>query len=155
MMESFGIYIHIPFCQKKCKYCDFISFDKCEETIKQNYVQAVLKEIENCPIRKKVSTIYIGGGTPSVLPIQNMKQILEKIKQKFELAENAEITIEVNPGTVDLAKLEIYKNSGINRLSIGLQATQNRLLDLLGRIHQYEDFEKVYLEARNVRICKY
>lgn len=154
-MQNFGIYIHIPFCQKKCKYCDFISFDKCDESIKENYVQAILKEIENCQIKKKVSTIYIGGGTPSILPAKSMQEILEKIKQKFDLVENTEITIEVNPGTVDLPKLKMYQNMGINRLSIGLQATQNRLLDLLGRIHQYEDFAQVYNEARNVRICEH
>lgn len=154
-MQNFGIYIHIPFCQKKCKYCDFISFDKCDESIKENYVQAILKEIENCQIKKKVSTIYIGGGTPSILPAKSIQEILEKIKQKFDLVENAEITIEVNPGTVDLPKLKLYQNMGINRLSIGLQATQNRLLDLLGRIHQYEDFAQVYNEARNVRICEH
>lgn len=147
-MSHFGIYIHIPFCQKKCQYCDFISFDQCDETIKEKYVQAILKEIEACEISKKVSTIYIGGGTPSILPSEAIARLLEKIAQKFEIEKNAEITIEVNPGTVDFEKLKQYKKIGINRLSIGLQATQNRLLKLLGRIHQFEDFEKVYQEAR-------
>lgn len=157
-MNSTGIYVHIPFCQKKCKYCDFISFDKWDENIKKRYIQAVLKEIENgsighektCPT-KIITTIYIGGGTPSVLAAEEISKILEKIKQKFIVKENAEITMEVNPGTVDLAKLEHYKAIGINRLSIGLQSTKNRLLQLLGRIHTKEEFKEVYENARKVR----
>lgn len=149
-MQNFGIYVHIPFCQKKCRYCDFISFDKCDEEIKEKYVQAILREIENCKIQKKVSTIYIGGGTPSVLPAEWIQKILEKIHQKFEVEKNVEITIELNPGTANREKLETYKKMGINRLSIGVQSTQNRLLEMLGRIHQFEDFEKIYKEARSV-----
>jgi len=149
-MQNFGIYIHIPFCQKKCKYCDFISFEKCDENIKQKYIESLIKEIENCKINKKISTIYIGGGTPSVLPAEYIQKILEKINQKFEVLEDCEITIEINPGTVDLAKLEMYKKIGINRLSIGLQSTNNHLLEMLGRIYKFEDFEKVYQDVRNV-----
>lgn len=152
-MSHFGIYIHIPFCQKKCQYCDFISFDQCDETIQEKYVQAILEEIDDCEISKKVSTIYIGGGTPSILPAEAIAKLLEKLKQKFELEKDAEITIEVNPGTVDFEKLRQYKEMGINRLSIGLQAVQNRLLALLGRIHQFEDFENVYREARKAGFC--
>lgn len=147
-MQDFGIYIHIPFCQKKCKYCDFTSFDGCDETIKEKYVQAVLQEIEQCEISKKVTTIYFGGGTPSVLPAEEIGKILGQIQKKFEIEENAEITIEVNPGTVDRKKLEKYKEFGINRLSIGLQSSHNRLLEMLGRIHRYEDFLDVYKQAR-------
>lgn len=149
-MQNFGVYVHIPFCQKKCKYCDFVSFDKCGEAAQARYVQAIAKEIENCKIVKKVNTIYIGGGTPSILPAEYIEQILEKINQKFEVAQDAEITIEVNPGTVDFAKLEMYKKIGINRLSIGLQSAQNRLLELIGRIHKYEEFVKVYEMARSL-----
>lgn len=151
-MQNIGIYIHIPFCQKKCKYCDFISFDKCDEKVKENYIQAIIKEIKNCKVNKNISTIYIGGGTPSILPAEEIQKVLEVIKQKFEILDDAEITIEVNPGTVDFEKLEIYKKIGINRLSIGLQSTHNRLLEMLGRIHTYEEFLKVYEMARNVRI---
>lgn len=147
-MSNFGVYVHIPFCQRKCKYCDFTSFDKCDETIKEKYIEVLLQEIEQCGIQKQVSTIYFGGGTPSVLPAEEIEKILAKIKQKFEVSQNAEITIEVNPGTVDSQKLQKYKEIGINRLSIGLQSTQNRLLEMLGRIHQYEDFSKVYKQAR-------
>lgn len=152
-MDSIGIYIHIPFCQRKCKYCDFVSFDRCNEKMKEKYIQAILKEIENCDKTKKASTIYFGGGTPSILPAEEIQRILEKIRQKFEIAKNAEISIEVNPGTVNLQKLEMYQNIGINRLSIGLQTTQNRLLKLLGRIHTYEDFVKVYETARKLNFA--
>ena len=147
-MQNFGIYVHIPFCERKCKYCDFTSFDKCDEMIKEKYVECLMKEIENTHIPEKITTIYIGGGTPSSLPAEKIQKILEKIKQTFEIADNVEITIEVNPGTVDLVKLQIYRRIGVNRLSIGLQAVQNPLLKMLGRIHRYEDFVKVYEEAR-------
>lgn len=147
-MQNFGIYVHIPFCQKKCKYCDFVSFDKCEEDTKTKYVQAVIKEIENCKISKKVSTIYFGGGTPSSLPAQNIEEIFCAIKQKFEVAEDVEITLEINPGTVNFEKMQKYKKIGINRLSIGLQSAENRLLELIGRIHKYEEFVKAYEDAR-------
>lgn len=145
-----GIYVHIPFCQKKCQYCDFISFANCEKNIKEKYVKALLAEIKNTKIKDKVNTIYIGGGTPSILDAQQIQQILQAIYEQFAIEKEAEVTIEINPGTVDFEKLKIYKNCGINRLSIGLQATQNRLLQMLGRIHQYEDFEKVFEEARKV-----
>ncbi len=149
-MQEFGIYVHLPFCQKKCKYCDFISFDMCDETVKQRYLQAILREIEACEISKNVATVYIGGGTPSVLPAEYVARILEKIQQKFIIEKDAEITIEVNPRTVNVEKLRKYREIGINRLSIGLQAVQNRLLKLLGRVHVFTDFEKVYQEAREV-----
>lgn len=149
-MSNFGVYVHIPFCQRKCKYCDFTSFDKCDETIKEKYVEALLQEIEQCKIEKQVTTIYFGGGTPSVLPAEEIEKILAKIKQKFEVSQKAEITIEVNPGTVDSQKLKKYREIGINRLSIGLQSTQNRLLEMLGRIHGYEEFLKTYRNARKI-----
>lgn len=138
------------FAGKKCKYCDFVSFDKCDEKIKRKYIDALIKEIENYKIDKKVNTIYIGGGTPSSLPANGIKLILDKIINKFQVTENVEITIEINPGTVDLEKLEMYKKIGINRISIGLQSTHNRLLELIGRIHKYEEFLSVYQKAREV-----
>lgn len=148
-MEKFGIYIHIPFCKKKCKYCDFISFCYDKEDGKK-YFEALEKEIRNCKINKKVSTIYIGGGTPSLVEAKYICRILEEIKNKFEIEEDAEITIEVNPGTVDEQKLSDYKNIGINRLSIGLQSTQNRILELIGRIHNFEKFKETYEFAKKI-----
>ncbi len=148
-MERFGIYIHIPFCKKKCKYCDFVSFC-CDENDYKRYFNSLIKEIQNCLIKKKVSTIYIGGGTPSLVDSKYICQIIETIKNKFEIEENAEITIEVNPGTVNEEKLLNYKKIGINRLSIGLQSTQDRILELIGRIHNYNQFETTYDLAQKI-----
>ena len=149
-MENFGIYIHIPFCKKKCKYCDFISFS-CYAEKENEYVDSLLKEIENYElIEKEVSTIYIGGGTPSIIDSKNIIKILEKIRLKFNVKSDAEITIEINPGTITKEKLKDYKSAGINRLSIGLQSTNNDILNLIGRIHTYEEFEKNYNLAKEV-----
>lgn len=148
-MEKFGIYIHIPFCKKKCKYCDFISFCYGENEW-EKYFKVLLKEIENCKINKKVSTIYIGGGTPSLVDSKYISNLMNKLKEKFEILEDAEITIEVNPGTVNEEKLVSYKENGINRLSIGLQSTNDRILKLIGRIHNFEEFEKTYALAEKV-----
>ena len=105
-MQNFGIYVHIPFCQKKCQYCDFVSFDEWNEQMQQDYIKCLLQEMENNTIAQKVTTIYIGGGTPSILPAVEIQKVLEKIREKFQIAKKAEITIEINPGTVDRAKLE-------------------------------------------------
>ena len=149
-MEELGIYIHIPFCKKKCKYCDFISFS-CYAEKENEYVDSLLKEIENYEfIEKEVSTIYIGGGTPSIIDSKNIIKILEKIKSKFKVKKDVEITIEINPGTINKEKLEDYKLAGINRLSIGLQSTNNDILNFIGRIHTYEEFEKNYNLAKEV-----
>ena len=148
-MEKLGIYIHIPFCKKKCKYCDFISFS-CFEEKEEEYVNCLIKEIEKANCSKVVSTIYIGGGTPSIIDSKNIIKILEKVYSNFNVLEDAEITIEVNPGTVTRKKLENYKNAGINRLSIGLQSAENRILELIGRIHTYEDFLNTYNLAKEV-----
>ena len=148
-MNKFGIYVHIPFCKKKCKYCDFISFS-CFEEKENEYVNSLIKEIENKKCSKVVSTIYIGGGTPSIIDSKNIIKILDAIYSNFNVLDGAEITIEVNPGTATKEKLEDYKNAGINRLSIGLQSAENRILSLIGRIHTYEEFLKTYNLARDI-----
>lgn len=149
-MNKLGIYVHIPFCRKKCKYCDFVSFT-CEEHLIDNYFSALKKEIENFNIENRViSTIYIGGGTPSFCDSKYIVELMDLLKNKFSIKENAEITIEVNPGTVSKEKLLDYKKAGINRLSIGLQSTNNRLLKLIGRIHTYEDFLETFEDAKKV-----
>ncbi|MBQ7410212.1 MAG: oxygen-independent coproporphyrinogen III oxidase [Clostridia bacterium] len=150
-MERFGIYVHIPFCKKKCKYCDFISFASYEEKYKE-YVDCLIKEIRNKKIEKTktVTTIYLGGGTPSILESEDIVKILNAIKERFEIEENCEITIEVNPGTITRQKLEDYKNAGVNRLSIGLQSTSDRILKFIGRIHTYEEFLNTYNLAKEV-----
>lgn len=151
-MDRFGIYIHIPFCKKKCKYCDFVSFFSNEEKI-QTYFEKLIEEINSKKIENKnVNTIYIGGGTPSFVNSKYIVEILENINKKFKIDVNAEITLEINPGTITKEKLLDYKKVGINRVSIGLQSTQNRLLELIGRIHNYEDFIRTYNLCREVGI---
>ena len=146
--KHIGIYIHIPFCKQKCYYCDFVSYCNKDNLI-EKYIQAVKKEIQLQEIIKEIDTIYIGGGTPSYIDAKYIKEILEEIKTK-NISKEAEITIEVNPGTVTLDKLQEYKNCGINRLSIGLQSTQNNLLKTIGRIHNFEEFLETYKMARKV-----
>lgn len=153
-MRNLGIYVHIPFCKKKCNYCDFVSFSKSVENHK-NYIDALIKTIEvsNSKLNLKdyiINTIYIGGGTPSYIDSNNIINIINAINNNFHVAENAEITIEINPGTVTREKLLDYKKCGINRISIGCQAVQNELLKMLGRIHNYEEFENTYKLAREI-----
>lgn len=151
-MRTLGLYVHIPFCVRKCHYCDFLSFSATEE-VKEQYVQALCKEIISFKEEETscmVTTIFFGGGTPSILKGEQMERIMKAIKETFYIDENAEITIEMNPGTVTKEKLEQYKRIGINRLSIGLQTTDDNRLQLLGRIHTYEQFLNNYQWAREV-----
>lgn len=144
-MKKIGVYIHIPFCKRKCYYCDFISFVS-DKDIQKKYIEALKKEIKNFFENNKnieVKTIYIGGGTPSFIDENYIKEILQELK----IRKNIETTIEVNPGTVNKQKLIAYKEAGINRLSIGLQATQDRLLKQMGRIHSYQEFVNTYKMA--------
>ena len=143
-----GIYVHIPFCKRKCYYCDFVSYSNKESKIEE-YIQAVKKEIEMQNIKSLITTVYIGGGTPSYIESRYIKEVIEQIKKK-NISETAEITIEVNPGTVTLEKLKDYKEVGINRISIGLQVTQNELLKQIGRIHNFEDFLETFKMARKL-----
>ena len=157
--KQIGLYIHIPFCKQKCSYCDFCSYAEKQDLISK-YIKCLLQEIKEVGSNNRtdfengkddlflVKTIYIGGGTPSVIESKYIVQILEDVKANFELDENAEITIEVNPGTVTLEKLEDYNKAGINRLSIGLQSTHEHLLKEIGRIHTYLDFLDTFRFAR-------
>jgi len=149
-MKEIGIYIHIPFCIKKCDYCDFISYCDKNELVEE-YVEKLKEEITSNLYNEeyKIKTIYIGGGTPSSVDSKYIVNILNTIKEKYNL-ENVETTIEVNPGTITESKLLDYINTGINRLSIGLQETNNELLKSLGRIHTYEEFLETYTLARKV-----
>ena len=145
------IYIHIPFCIRKCDYCDFLSGPSGPKE-QADYVQALLREIQAVEEGegRSVSSIFIGGGTPSVLDERLLGDILREIRNRFKIEEYAEITIEVNPGTANIGKLQAYREMGINRLSIGLQSPQDRELKILGRIHNYEQFLETYQEARTV-----
>lgn len=147
---SMEIYIHIPFCAKKCEYCDFLSGPAGGKE-QRAYVQALLKEIRAAEEGqgRSVSSIFIGGGTPSLLKEDLLGSVLNEIYKKFNLEPEAEISIEVNPGTVSLKKLEAYRRMGINRLSIGLQSTDDRELKTLGRLHNYAQFLETYQAAGN------
>lgn len=149
--KPLGLYVHIPFCVQKCKYCDFLSAPAGDAT-KKRYVDALCKEIEGYKELTKeyqLATVYFGGGTPSVLEISLTEQILNTIQKNFSIdMAAAEITLEVNPGTASLDKLKRYKEFGINRLSIGVQSADKEELALLGRIHSFEDAKQTVLWAR-------
>ena len=135
------IYVHIPFCVKKCEYCDFLSGPAGEER-QEAYVQALLREIEaqQAGTDRPVTSVFIGGGTPSAIKAEAIGEILKKLKEKFMISPGAEITMEANPGTLTREKLSIYKECGINRISLGLQSTRDSELKALGRIHTYQEF---------------
>lgn len=144
------LYIHIPFCVKKCDYCDFLSFSADEQTQK-SYVAALQKELAFYGAKykdRRITTIFIGGGTPSWLKEDYMQAIMETVYHYFSVEQDAEITIECNPGTITEHKFEVYRRIGINRLSIGLQSVHNEELKILGRIHTFEQFLKTYDMAR-------
>ena len=150
-MKKLGIYIHILFCKQKCFYCDFVSYANQDKYF-QKYVQALNKEVNNFIDNNEfeVQTIYIGGGTPSLIDAKYIEEILHIFEKRNLLKEVKEVTIEVNPGTVTEEKLRNYKNSGVNRLSIGLQSTEDKILKQIGRIHCYDDFLNTYKMAREV-----
>ena len=140
--RNLELYLHIPFCVRKCNYCDFFSASGTEEE-QVAYVSAMVQEIQSYQELSReyeVQTIFLGGGTPSLLTPEQIEQIFNAIYHTFSVNENAEITMEMNPGTVDIEKLRAMKAAGVNRLSIGLQSAQNEELKMLGRIHTYEEF---------------
>ena len=145
------LYIHIPFCVKKCDYCDFLSGPADGER-KKAYTEALLAEIRGIPLSERASreiiSVFIGGGTPSLIEAADVERILETLRKYFSFSPDAEITIEANPGTLTGEKLEIYRKAGIGRLSLGLQSTEDRLLRTLGRIHTWQDFLESYRKAR-------
>ena len=149
MITKSELYIHIPFCVRKCLYCDFLSFSADEKT-KEKYIDALCKELmfigkERC--KTSLSSVFIGGGTPSVLPAGLIERVMECVKENFTLDRDAEVTIECNPGTVNEDKMKAYFACGINRISFGLQSVHDEELKKLGRIHSYEDFLGSYENA--------
>ena len=145
-MDHLSLYIHIPFCVRKCHYCDFLSAP-CNEETRQKYVETLCMEVAQRAGKfkdRKVDTIFFGGGTPSILSTEQFGQIMAVIKQEFNVLPKAEISMEVNPGTVNLEKLESYQRYGVNRLSIGLQSADNEELKILGRIHTWEVFVQTW-----------
>lgn len=151
MKKEISLYVHIPFCIKKCNYCDFLSFAGCSMLEQESYMQQLFREIEcyrDVAKNYVVKTIFIGGGTPSVLQEELVEQLFRQIQAVWQIAEDAEITMECNPGTLTTRKLAEYRTCGINRLSIGLQSADNKELNRLGRIHNYEQFIANYKLAR-------
>lgn len=151
-MQPFGIYIHIPFCERKCYYCDFNSYAG-QGALMEDYLKALEFEIEYYGKGEElpaVQTVFIGGGTPSLLSPKQLEGILQALQANFTLAQDAEITLEANPGTLNFDKLKGYYSLGVNRLSMGLQACQDPLLKTLGRIHSYKMFLENLETARRV-----
>ncbi len=149
MERRLGIYIHIPFCIRKCAYCDFYSITQME--LREAYVDALIEQIETFRLSAKhhiVDSIYLGGGTPSLLSGEDMERLMAALRAVFHIAPDAEISMEANPGTLDGEKLASYKGAGVNRLSIGLQSAHDDELKTLSRIHTRRDFENSFLLAR-------
>ncbi|MGI5945801.1 MAG: radical SAM family heme chaperone HemW [Lachnospiraceae bacterium] len=144
------LYVHIPFCARKCLYCDFLSF-RALASVQEDYIRQLLDEIQAASLASEeyqVTTIFIGGGTPSILEAGLIRAVVETIRLYFDIAPDAEITIEANPGTLNAHKLDVYRGCGINRISLGLQSADNRELKALGRIHTFEEFLKSFERAR-------
>lgn len=152
MKKELELYLHIPFCVSKCKYCDFLSAPSGEEQ-QQIYVERLCRRIRYWSdvihnYGYEIVSIFVGGGTPSILTEAQITQVFEAVHESFPIREDAEITLEMNPGTDVKDKLPVYRELGINRLSMGLQSADNEELKCLGRIHTYEDFRQVYQWAR-------
>ncbi|CAH2214137.1 radical SAM family heme chaperone HemW [Tepidibacter aestuarii] len=147
-----GLYVHVPFCIKKCNYCDFNSF-KLNYEDKKNYIKSIITEMKlyskqfdkDC-----FSTVFIGGGTPSILENEELKLLIDNIHSNFNISDDAEISIEANPGTLTKEKLNTLYLSGVNRLSMGLQSSDKKHLASLGRIHSYEEFKENFEIARKI-----
>lgn len=150
-MKELSLYIHIPFCVRKCNYCDFLSAP-ATKTVQEQYLHALLREIKERSVAfsdRIVSTVFIGGGTPSIIPAEQIESIINVVKSSFNIAAEVEISIEINPGTVkSKGDFDIYKSAGINRISIGLQSANDEELRTLGRIHTYSDFLQTWEWAR-------
>ena len=150
MRKPLEMYIHIPFCVRKCGYCDFLS-GPAPTNVQDLYVEQLIGEISGQGTHYSgytVNSVFLGGGTPSLLMPGQIFGIMDKVQHHFNLAEDAEVTIEANPGTVTMEKLDAWKEGGINRISIGLQSTDDNELRNLGRIHTYDEFLKTYQRVR-------
>ncbi len=151
-MKELGLYIHIPFCARKCAYCDFCSFDSLTDRERDGYVNALIREIEafaDCAREYSVRSVFFGGGTPSLLNEKQLSRIFSALSL-YPLADGAEISMEINPKTVDRRKLTFIKKCGVNRLSIGMQSARDDELLMLGRLHSRDDFLTCYRTAREV-----
>ncbi len=148
------LYIHIPFCVRKCAYCDFLSAPADQDTIGR-YMECLEKQLVRQAASFKnrvIDTVFIGGGTPTILRIEQLSRLLAAVQEHFALAAGAEITVEANPGTITAGKARALADGGVNRVSLGLQSASERELRLLGRIHTYDDFLRSYGLVREAGI---
>ncbi len=151
--DGIGLYIHIPFCVRKCAYCDFCSFGDADEDTVSRYSDALVSEISSYKDRElTLDTVFFGGGTPSLLTPDNFGKIIRAVKDSFQLSADTEITLEANPKTLDSEKLSEYVSQGVNRISLGLQSIHENELKILGRIHSYEEFLETYRLCREAGI---
>lgn len=150
-MNKTGIYIHIPFCVRKCNYCDFLSFPAGEED-RNRYIRCLVQEIERSekyfPQNRQVDTVFVGGGTPSILSLRQLEQIFEMLRRTFLIEESAEVTVECNPGTVDPQTIRGFRKMGVNRISFGVQSAVDSELQTLGRIHRFQEAQDSVAMAR-------
>lgn len=149
--KPLGIYLHIPFCIRKCNYCDFCSFPDANGTLMSAYVDELIRRINEFSAqygRRAVDTVYFGGGTPTLMSAEYFERIFAALKNSFDILENSEITVECNPASIDERGLKALRDIGINRLSIGLQSANDNELNLLGRLHSFDDFCKTFYSAR-------
>ena len=148
--DGLGIYVHVPFCKSKCSYCDFFSFAGCNEETVIRYTDAVVEEIKSSATKNaSVDSVFFGGGTPSLLPLSSFERISRAIYERFCVSEEAEFTVESNPGTLAFDSLKIYKSLGANRISLGLQSSCDNELKKLGRIHSFDKFIESYELCRD------
>lgn len=145
------LYIHIPFCARKCAYCDFVSYAGCQNRMHE-YVDALIREMEARRTEQVITSVFLGGGTPSLLPAEELERLLTAVKEKYRLADRCEITSECNPGTVTKEWLEAAVRGGVNRLSMGVQTVQTELLQKIGRIHDFEQVKETFRLAREAGI---
>jgi oxygen-independent coproporphyrinogen-3 oxidase len=151
-IDARGLYIHIPFCVRKCNYCDFCSFGADGDTV-ERYVRELICEIgeySSGGTRPRVNTVFFGGGTPSILTPDQFTRLMQSVRESFDILPNSEITVEMNPGTASYDTLALYKALGVNRISIGLQSIHENELKILGRIHNYDDFLYAYNTLRTL-----
>ncbi len=155
LQKKLGIYIHIPFCRTKCAYCDFYSFIPKSEGIYERYTDALIAHMEAYRQAAKdhlPDSVYIGGGTPTAMPIEQLLRIVRAVKKNFKLSKNAEFTVEVNPKTADIKTFRALRRAGVNRISIGLQSADAAELKSLTRTHSRVDFEECFMDARAAKI---
>ena len=146
--NSLSLYFHIPFCLKKCDYCAFFSIPNANESQKAAYFEALCRQVSFLPTDREIATVYFGGGTPPLLTVPRLIDLLNRVRLRAPLAQDCEITIEINPKTIDFAGLSALHQAGFNRLSIGIQSADDKVLSALGRIHTFAEAEKCVTDAR-------